>query len=65
MAFVRDIYPPDPNNPRLLRLVVDPQAQSYNDYAEFDTEESAHDWRKELTGSLLLIVVLFVINLRC
>ncbi|KAF9483501.1 glycosyltransferase family 1 protein [Pholiota conissans] len=52
LAFVQDIYPRDPNNPRLMKLLVDPRAQSYNDYAEFDTEESAQDWRKELTGAL-------------
>ena len=50
MAFVQAVSPVDPKRPRILRLVIDPVAQTANDYAEFDTEESAQDWRRELNG---------------
>lgn len=50
MAFVQGVQPVDPKRPRILRLVLDPIARTANDYAEFDTEESAHDWRREVTG---------------
>ena len=50
MAFVQGVLPVDPKRPRILRLVLDPIARTANDYAEFDTEESAQDWRREVTG---------------
>ena len=50
VAFVQGVQPVDPKRPRILRLVLDPIARTANDYAEFDTEESAQDWRREVTG---------------
>lgn len=50
VAFVQTVLPVDPKRPRILRLVLDPAARTANDYAEFDTEESAQDWRREMTG---------------
>ena len=50
VAFVQAVLPVDPKRPRILRLVVDPVAMTGADYAEFDTEESAQDWRREVNG---------------
>lgn len=50
VAHIQDAEPVDPKKPRLIRLNIDPSAQMVNDYTEFDTEESARDWRKELGG---------------
>ena len=50
MAFVQGVQPIDPKRPRILRLNLDPIARTANDYAEFDTEESAQDWKREVTG---------------
>jgi hypothetical protein len=33
-----------------MRIKLGPKGHSKVDYAEFDTEESAQDWRRELTG---------------
>ena len=61
VAFVQGVQPVDPKRPRILRLVLDPIARTANDYAEFDTEESAQDWRREVTGMWLFLLFLFVI----
>ncbi|KAF8809557.1 glycosyltransferase family 1 protein [Phlegmacium glaucopus] len=52
LAFVQTVVPVDPKHPRILRLIIDPAARVVHDYAEFDTEESAQDWRREVTGAL-------------
>lgn len=50
VAHIEGAEPLDPKKPKLIRLKIDPSAQMVNDYSEFDTEESARDWRKELAG---------------
>ncbi|KAF9013495.1 glycosyltransferase family 1 protein [Cyathus striatus] len=50
LTLVRDVVPVDGKHPRYMRLVLDDMSNNENDYIEFDTEESAHDWRKEITG---------------
>ncbi|KAF5314999.1 hypothetical protein D9619_007125 [Psilocybe cf. subviscida] len=52
LAHIEGAEPLDPKKPKLIRLKIDPSAQMVNDYSEFDTEESARDWRKELAGAL-------------
>lgn len=52
VAFIEEILPPDPKHPRRLRVKVGPKGHSKVDYCEFDTEESAQDWRRELAGML-------------
>ncbi|KAF8964439.1 glycosyltransferase family 1 protein [Flammula alnicola] len=52
LGFINEVYPAEPNRPRVLRLFIDPRAQTANDYAEFDTEESAQEWRREVTGAV-------------
>ena len=61
VAFVQGVQPIDPKRPRILRLVLDPIARTANDYAEFDTEESAQDWRREVTGMWLFLLFLLVV----
>lgn len=50
VAFIEEILPPDPKQPRYIRIKVGPEGHSKVDYCEFDTEESAQDWRRELAG---------------
>lgn len=51
-SSIKEIIQADPKKPKLLRLrfhsghEVKPAG-----YVEFDTEESAHDWRRELQGT--------------
>lgn len=61
MAFVQGVQPIDPKRPRILRLNLDPIARTANDYAEFDTEESAQDWKREVTGMWRFFLALLVI----
>ena len=62
MAFVQGVQPVDPKRPRILRLNLDPIARTANDYAEFDTEESAQDWRREVTGTAFFVFSCFFIH---
>jgi sterol 3beta-glucosyltransferase len=50
---VKEIVPIDRKHPKLLRVKfqIDTDVKGY---VEFDTEESAQDWRKELQGALFL-----------
>lgn len=50
VAFIVEILPIDASRPRHIRIVLNSAARTVHDSAEFDTEESAQDWRKELTG---------------
>ena len=61
VAFVQGVLPVDPKRPRILRLILDPVARTANDYAEFDTEESAQDWRREVTGMWHFLFLVSVI----
>jgi hypothetical protein len=53
VAFVKDIVPLDPQKPRIIKLTVESSLKRVNEYAEFDTEESAREWRKEIIGTAL------------
>lgn len=48
-----DIVPLDPQKPRIIKLTVESSLKHVNEYAEFDTEESARDWRREIIGTAL------------
>ena len=60
MAFVKDVIPLDPKRPRIIKLAVESAFKSAVEYTEFDTEESAYDWRRELIGTPLTF--LFDVN---
>lgn len=42
----------DPKHPRIVQIEFQ-NTPAMSGYAEFDTEESAHDWRRELAGITL------------
>jgi hypothetical protein len=53
VAFVKDVVPLDPQRPRIIKLAVESSVKLATEYAEFDTEESAREWRKEIIGTAL------------
>jgi hypothetical protein len=53
VAFVQDIVPLDPQKPRIIKFTVESSLKRVNEYAEFDTEESAREWRMETIGTAL------------
>ncbi|KAG6856527.1 hypothetical protein H0H87_003452 [Tephrocybe sp. NHM501043] len=53
-AFIRNVLPLDPRRPRFLHIELSIQSRNLVDEFEFGTEESARDWRRELTGALFL-----------
>lgn len=52
VAFVKTVLPYDPKHPRRILCVLSSGTVQAHDYIEYDTIESANDWRKELTGKL-------------
>lgn len=42
----------DPAKPRIVNVQFTHDVEMNRGWAEFDTEESALDWRKELSGML-------------
>ncbi|RDB18077.1 Sterol 3-beta-glucosyltransferase [Hypsizygus marmoreus] len=54
LAFVNKVLPFDPKKPRHIRIQIGHSSDQIIDACEFDTEESAQDWRRELTGALFL-----------
>jgi len=50
VAFINKLLPFDPKNPRYLRIQVGPESEGSIKLTEYDTEESAQDWRREITG---------------
>jgi sterol 3beta-glucosyltransferase len=52
VAFINKLLPFDPKAPRYLRVQVGPDSTGRIRLAEFDTEESTQDWRRELSGML-------------
>lgn len=47
VSSVKEILPADHKHPRHIEAVFE---HDLDGYAEFDTVESAQQWRKELTG---------------
>ncbi|KAF7299097.1 Glycosyltransferase family 1 protein [Mycena indigotica] len=56
LSAIHGIVPFDPKRPKCIQLIFDEQfeREHVSGFAEFDTEESAVDWRKELSGALFL-----------
>ncbi|KAJ7459825.1 glycosyltransferase family 1 protein [Mycena latifolia] len=56
LSGIQKIAPVDPKRPRYLRIIFEKPdtSQSNSGIAEFDTEEAAIDWRKEITGAVFL-----------
>ncbi|KAJ6584932.1 hypothetical protein B0H19DRAFT_402540 [Mycena capillaripes] len=55
LSAVNRILPLDPKQPKYIRIVFEKRGQEgRSGIAEFDTEEAAIDWRKELTAAVFL-----------
>ncbi|KIK07950.1 glycosyltransferase family 1 protein [Laccaria amethystina LaAM-08-1] len=54
LSFFHEVLPIDPKHPRFIRFIIKDAAHNADDYVELDTEESAHDWRREINGALSL-----------
>ncbi|TFK40571.1 glycosyltransferase family 1 protein [Crucibulum laeve] len=54
LSSIVEIPPIDPKHPRDLKTTLTPPEDNVGDYCEFDTEESAQEWRRELTGALFM-----------
>ncbi|KAF8208904.1 hypothetical protein K438DRAFT_1917258 [Mycena galopus ATCC 62051] len=55
LSGVDRILPVDPKHPKWLRIIFKQLGEDKNSgFAEFDTEEAAIDWRKELTAAVFL-----------
>lgn len=50
VTFINKILPFDPQHPRHLRLKLGPGSDRSVKLVEYDTEESARDWRREISG---------------
>lgn len=54
LTFINKILPFDPQHPRHLRLKLGPGSDRSVKLVEYDTEESARDWRREISGAIFL-----------
>ncbi|KAI0789591.1 hypothetical protein C8Q75DRAFT_142849 [Abortiporus biennis] len=56
LSSVRRVLPEDPHNPCVVRVAIDEKPGTYNSlkegHLEFDTVESAREWRRELQGTI-------------
>lgn len=50
MSTVKQVYPLDPDHPRRLHVEFDTGLRHADGWAEFETEEAAQDWLRELNG---------------
>lgn len=53
-SSVKDVKPAESKYPRHLNIVFDSNDGIVDSIVEFDTDESAQDWRRELLGALFL-----------
>ncbi|KAJ7044079.1 glycosyltransferase family 1 protein [Mycena alexandri] len=55
LSAIKKIVPMDPKQPKYVRLVFEKlEKEDISGIAEFDTEESARGWRKELSAAVFL-----------
>lgn len=48
------VTPKDPKHPKVLHIIFDGASRFSEGVVEFDTEESARDWRREIQGTIIL-----------
>ncbi|KAG5716720.1 Sterol 3-beta-glucosyltransferase [Termitomyces sp. T112] len=53
-AFIKKVHPINPQRSRFLHIELNLRSRDLVDAFEFDTEESARDWYRELTGALFM-----------
>ena len=56
MYSIKEVLPEDPQKPRCIRITVTSENGPYESEIEFDTKESAGDWRRELIGNLSVFI---------
>jgi hypothetical protein len=49
-SSVTKIFPVDPKHPKIVQIKCK-NSPATSGYVEFDTKESAHDWRNEIAGA--------------
>jgi len=54
VSQVKEVFPVDPEHPRMLYIFLDDLPKARTGVIEFDTEESAADWRRELQGNIFV-----------
>jgi sterol 3beta-glucosyltransferase len=52
VSAVRDILAEDPAHPRFLHYTFEGEQGSFQIRLEFDTIESAREWRRDISGEL-------------
>lgn len=51
VSSIKDVKPAESEHPRHLDIVFDSNDGIVDSIVEFDTDESAQDWRRELLGA--------------
>jgi hypothetical protein len=51
VSSVKDVKSVDSERPRHLTVIFEASTGTVESTIEFDTDESAHDWRRELLGA--------------
>ncbi|KAF8644526.1 hypothetical protein AX16_008402 [Volvariella volvacea WC 439] len=54
LPFVGEVFPPDPQRPRIVRIILRSTGKEVADGIEFSTEESAQEWRTELRAAIAM-----------
>ncbi|KAH8104961.1 hypothetical protein DFH11DRAFT_1519106, partial [Phellopilus nigrolimitatus] len=54
LSSIKQILPEDPKNKRALRIVSTSAELPGDKFGEFDTEESAREWRREIQGAVYI-----------
>ena len=53
VSSIKDVRPAEPKLPRHINMVFDSNDGIVDGIVEFDTVESAQDWRRELLGAFV------------
>ena len=51
VSSIKDVKPAESKHPRNLNIIFDSNDGIVDSTVEFDTDESAQDWRRELLGT--------------
>lgn len=52
MSSIRRIHPENPEMPKVVKCELSPELGVKGKYVEFDTIESAREWRHEMQGTI-------------
>lgn len=59
---IQRIVEEDPKHPRTIRVLMDGKSDMQDSNVEFDTIESAREWRRELQGKKMILCPYLLIN---